>query len=46
MGILITPKQPSKDKITTVAVTRKSDFKEIIAVKPTTIVHKKTESLI
>jgi phosphopantetheinyl transferase (holo-ACP synthase) len=31
----------SKDKIATVAVTRKSDLKEIIAVKPTTIVCKK-----
>jgi phosphopantetheinyl transferase (holo-ACP synthase) len=31
----------SKDKIATVAVMRKSDLKEIIIVKPTTIVHKK-----
>jgi phosphopantetheinyl transferase (holo-ACP synthase) len=40
-NIYYTKTEISKDKITTVAVTRKSDLKEIIVVKPSTVVHKK-----
>jgi phosphopantetheinyl transferase (holo-ACP synthase) len=39
-NIYYTKTEISKDKIATVAVTRKSDFKEIIVVKPTVKVHK------
>jgi hypothetical protein len=46
-GILITPKQKYRDKITTVAVTRKSDFKKNnSAESPRWMFSKKTESLI